>query len=72
MWQLWYLIVLLFSFCPVLLGSSCSQAVVVDRTMYLSGQIGMNPEVSFNWSPGFTKPDCKVCKSGFTRKLVFQ
>lgn len=36
-----------FLYCLVF-HTSCSQAVVVDRTMYLSGQIGMSPEVSLN------------------------
>ena len=45
-----YLTVFLFSsvlYCLVL-HTVCSQAVVVDRTMYVSGQIGMSPEVSLN------------------------
>ena len=64
-------------YCLVL-HTVCSQAVVVDRTMYISGQIGMSPEVSLNccttvFFPGawatrqtyclITMPDCKVCES---------
>ena len=70
-------------YCLVL-HTVCSQAVVVDRTMYISGQIGMSPEVSLNcctavqgygqpgrltvWSQSQT---AKCVSPGCTRQLVF-